>query len=66
MSKLKHPLSRWIGSFKRVTSAIVQGSWNRNLHERDHAPTEAAYVASCHGRGEAGWSRGARVRTRLV
>ena len=60
MSKLKHPMSRWIGSFKRVTSAIVQGAWNRNLHERDKAPTEAAYLASFHA--PVNWSRGARVR----
>jgi hypothetical protein len=38
--------SRWNKGQPRLRSASVDGGWNRNLQEREHAPTEQAYVDS--------------------
>lgn len=54
--------SRWKkGSHLRITSDIVQGAWNRNLHERERAPTELAYCGSFHS-NLPDWRQGARIR----
>jgi hypothetical protein len=46
----------------RVRPDIVDGAWNRNLMERDQAPSEAVYLMSFHY--DSSWRGGARVRRR--
>jgi hypothetical protein len=62
MSKIKHPNSRWCGNRTRGRTESVAGVWNRNLHERDHTPTEATYLDSFVERYP--FKHGARVRRR--
>ena len=58
----KNPRSRWLKATRRLTSALIEGAWNRNLQQRDRAPDEFTYVGSFAP--AFGWRGGARVRKR--